>query len=212
MNRQRQLVSRLAVLTLVALAVTPVASAQVPVDDDGEPVGRYGPAVESPERGDEDIPLMSATELEDLVGPIALYPDDLLAIVLPAATYPLQVIEAARFLEELERDASLEPNPEWDDSVVALLNYPEVVELLNEDLDWTWRLGEAVVAQQEDVVSAVEAFRDRAYAAGNLRSDDYQNVDPLIRARAILVLKERPTRYTVAGVFLCVAGICLVVI
>ena len=115
-------------------------------------------------------------ELEELIGPIALYPDDLLAIVLPATAYPLQIIDAARFLEELETDATLKPDPEWDDSVVALLNYPEVIELLNEDIDWTWRLGEAVVSQQGDVVAAIETFRDRAYAAGNLKSDSYQNV------------------------------------
>ncbi len=65
--------------------------------------------------------------------------------MLPAATFPLQIVEAGRFLEELEDNPSLEPDQEWDDSIIALLNYPEVVELLNEDLDWTWRLGEAVV-------------------------------------------------------------------
>jgi hypothetical protein len=70
----------------------------------------------------------------------------------------------------------LSPDEEWDDSVIELLNYPEVVDLLNEDLDWTWRLGEAVVAQQADVVSAIESFRDRAYAAGNLKSDSHQRV------------------------------------
>ena len=177
MNRRRLYGSKIAALALIAMAIAPVAYAQVPVDDDGEPIGSYGPTAGSPELGAEEIPLMGGTELEDLVGPIALYPDDLLAIVLPAATFPLQVIEAGRFLEELESDPALEPNPDWDDSVVALLNYPEIVALMNEDIDWTWRLGEAVVAQQEDVVSAVETFRDRAYAAGNLRSDDYQNVE-----------------------------------
>ena len=177
MNTRGQHGNRLAALALIALAAAPVTYAQVPVDDSGKPVGSYEPTAESPALGAEEIPLMTSTELEDLVGPIALYPDDLLAIVLPAATFPLQVIEAGRFLDELERDPSLEPNPDWDDSVVALLNYPEVVELMNDDIDWTWRLGEAVVAQQEDVVGAVETFRDRAYAAGNLRSDDYQNVE-----------------------------------
>jgi hypothetical protein len=96
--------------------------------------------------------------------------------VLPASTYPLQLVQAQRFLEDLEEDPSLTPDDDWDDSVIALLNYPEVVELLNADLDWTWRLGEAVVAQQPDVVSAVESFRDRAYAAGNLKSDSHQTV------------------------------------
>jgi len=150
------------------------AAAQVPVDEDGNAIGGYEAATNAV--GNEDIPLLSPVELEELVGPIALYPDDLLAIVLPASAYPLQIVDAARFLEAHEADPSLEPDPDWDDSVVALLNYPEVVELLNEDIDWTWRLGEAVIAQQTDVVGAIETFRDRAYAAGNLKSDEYQQV------------------------------------
>jgi hypothetical protein len=177
MNRRRQHRNALAALTLIAMSMPPLALGQVPVDDEGKVISSYGPAAESARLGDENIPRLSATELEDLVGPIALYPDDVLAIVLPAATYPLQVIEAGRFLQELERDPALEPDSDWDDAVVALLNYPEIVSLMNEDIDWTWRLGEAVVAQQEDVVTAVETFRDRAYAAGNLRSDDYQSVE-----------------------------------
>lgn len=166
----------------LAVLVCTAASAQVPVDADGNVIGSYQTAdaealANAGGVGNEGIPLLSAAELEELVGPIALYPDDLLAVVLPASTYPLQVVQAARFLEELETNPDLKPNPEWDDSIVALINYPEVVELLNDDLDWTWRLGEAVVAQQADVVSAVEDFRDRAYAAGNLKSDGYQTVE-----------------------------------
>lgn len=172
--------SGIVTLTLLLLAAGPSATAQVPVDEEGNTVGAYETPIDAVETqstlGNEGIPLLSDVELEDLVGPIALYPDDLLAIVLPASAYPLQIIEAARFLEELETDPSLKPDPEWDDSIVALLNYPEVVELLNEDIDWTWRLGEATIAQQGDVVSAIENFRDRAYAAGNLKSDDYQTV------------------------------------
>jgi hypothetical protein len=146
----------------LALAAWPAAgNAQVPVADIEEV---------------EELPTLSSQELEELIGPIALYPDDLLAIVLPASTFPLQIVEAGRFLEDLKTDPSLKPDEDWDDSVVALVNYPEVVELLNEDLDWTWRLGEAVVSQQTDVIAAVELFRDRAYAAGNLKSDDYQLV------------------------------------
>ena len=160
---------------IAALAATPVA-AQVPVDDSGVPLADYESFEPETAAGDEDIPLLSETELQELVGPIALYPDDLLAIVLPATTYPLQLVQAQRFLEDLAEDPSLKPDEDWDDSVIALLNYPEVVELLNEDLDWTWRLGEAVVAQQADVVGAVENFRDRAYAAGNLKSDEHQTV------------------------------------
>jgi hypothetical protein len=120
--------------------------------------------------------LATAEELQALVGPIALYPDDLVAIVLPASTYPLQVVQAARFLEDREDDATLQPNEDWDDSVVALLNYPEVLQLLNDDLDWTYDLGTAVLNQRADVLSAIQDFRDEAYAAGNLRSDERQTV------------------------------------
>jgi hypothetical protein len=123
----------------------------------------------------ETKPLTPA-ELEELVGPVALYPDDLLAIVLPASTYPLQIVQAARFLEDRASDDTLKPNPEWDDSIVALLNYPEIVRMMNEDLDWTWDLGAAVLADQAAVLDAVQTFRDRAYAAGNLRTDDRQVV------------------------------------
>jgi hypothetical protein len=159
---------------LAMLLAWPAATlGQVPVDENGNPVGQAetGTIV-----ADEELPVLSATELEELIGPVALYPDDLLAIVLPASTYPLQIVQAARFLEDLENDPTLEPNEDWDDSVVALTNYPEVVEMMSDDLDWTWRLGEAVVAQQTDVIKAIEAFRDRAYAAGNLKSDDFQTV------------------------------------
>jgi hypothetical protein len=163
-------------LAIALLGLPALGIAQVPVDDNGEPYTEYSTARADAAVGDEGIPLLSANELGQLVGPIALYPDDLLAIVLPAATYPLQIVQAARFLDDVEADASLQPDESWDDSVVALLNYPEVIELLNEDLDWTWRLGEAVVAQQADVIAAVEAFRDRAYAAGNLKTDAHQTV------------------------------------
>jgi hypothetical protein len=165
----------LACLGLVLLLAQP-ALAQIPVDDNGDPIA---PIVEgaTPESfDDEELPLLSVDELEAVVGPVALYPDDLLAIVLPASTYPLQVVQAARFLEQLESDPSLKPDEEWDESITALLNYPEVVELMNDDIDWTWRLGEAVVAQQADVIAAIEVFRDRAYAAGNLKTDEYQTV------------------------------------
>ena len=119
----------------------------------------------------------TADELEELVGPIALYPDDLIAIVLPASTYPLDIVEAARFLDEREADPSLVPDEDWDDSVVALLNYPEVLRLMDEDLDWTWDLGEAFLTQRADVLDAIQRFRAAAREAGNLESDDRLVVD-----------------------------------
>ena len=161
-------------LSALVLLLPALAAGQVPVDDDGNVIGQYEAATGHGEAVTASG--LSSPELEELVGPVALYPDDLLAVVLPAAAYPLQIAAAARFLDDLEEDPSLKPDPEWDDSVVALTNYPEVVKLMNDDLDWTYRLGEAVIAEQPAVVAAVESFRDRAYAAGNLKSDEYQTV------------------------------------
>ncbi|HSD68420.1 MAG TPA: DUF3300 domain-containing protein [Woeseiaceae bacterium] len=171
MNRQSWTIA--AFCALAAIASVPAYS-QVPVDDQGNPLGS---AADAGGYGEAAQPVaLTATELAELVGPVALYPDDLLAIVLPASTYPLEIVQAARFLEQYEQDSTLQPNEEWDESVTALLNYPEVLRMMNEDIDWTWQLGDAVVNQQADVIAAVESFRDRAYAAGNLKSDQYQTV------------------------------------
>ncbi len=127
----------------------------------------------------DPIELLDAEALEMLVAPVALYPDDLLAVVLPASTYPLQVVLAARFLEDGQENAdgdAAQPSEEWDDAVVALLNYPEVVALMDNNLDWTRRLGEAVIVQEQDVIAAISAFREQAKEAGNLESDGKQEV------------------------------------
>ncbi len=171
--------SRLAtIFALLTLFAGLQAMAQVPLDGNGTPVAPISADDEKflDEPYDLGVAPLTAVELEELVGPIALYPDDLLAIVLPASTYPLQIVQAARFLEAYAIDSSLEPDESWDESVVALINYPEVIELLNDDIDWTWQLGEAVISQQEELVGAVESFRNRAYAAGNLKSDEYQTI------------------------------------
>ncbi len=123
--------------------------------------------------GPPPVPL-SAQQLEDLVGRIALYPDDLLAIVLPAATFPLDIVQADRFLQKLKQDKNLKPDARWDESIRNLLNYPEVISMMSQDLDWTQGLGEAVVSQQADVIKAIQQFRAKAATAGNLKSDDKQ--------------------------------------
>jgi hypothetical protein len=138
--------------------------------------GQTVQAQESTNPATEEQALLTTTELEELVGPIALYPDALVSIVLPASTYPLQIVQAARFLEEHETNPALKPDENWDDSVVALLNYPEVIALMNADLDWTWTLGEAALYQKTELMDAIQEFRDRAYAAGNLETDDRQVV------------------------------------
>ena len=122
-------------------------------------------------------PRMDAQRLSDLVAPIALYPDDLVAIILPASTYPLQVVEAERFLEHQKQEPDAMPDKEWDDSIVALLNYPDVVSMMDRDLDWTSDLGQAVMTDQAQVLDAIGQFRSRAKVAGNLASDDHQIVE-----------------------------------
>ncbi len=126
-------------------------------------------------------PAVSATAastetLDALVGPFALYPDDLVALILPASTQPLQLVQADRFLDKRKADPKLPLDDKWDDAVKSLLNYPEVVKMMSADLDWTSALGEAVVADQGAVLEAVQSFRRRAKAAGNLKSDDKQVV------------------------------------
>jgi hypothetical protein len=160
-NPTRRLTAAATAVTLaLAGALSISATAQQPLYDDAPVV----------------IETLSVEQLQDVVGPIALYPDDLLAVVLPASAYPLQIVQAARFLDDLERDDSLQPDPEWDESVVALLNYPEVLRTMSNDLDWTYDLGTAVVNQQADVIDAIDNFRDLAYSSGNLKTDDRQVV------------------------------------
>lgn len=193
-------------LLLTGLVLAGPALAQVPVDDAGSPYAASVAGASIEQFGDDDIPLLGSRDLETLVGPVALYPDTLLAVVLPAAAYPLQIVQAARFLDELEDDPTLAPSPDWDESVVALLNYPEILQQLNEDIDWTLELGEAVIAQQADVLAAIQRFRDRAYVAGNLKSDDRLRVtrddsiieiDPVDES-VIHVPVYRPERVVVA--------------
>ena len=120
--------------------------------------------------------LLGPDELRKLVAPVALYPDDLLAIVLPAATSPLQIVQAQRFLDKSKSDKNLKPDEEWDPSVLALLNYPEVIAKMNADLTWTEDLGNAVIDQQSDVMDMIQQVRAEASAAGYLKSDDKQVV------------------------------------
>ena len=124
----------------------------------------------------EAAPAYTSEQLEKLVGPIALYPDALLAITLPSATYPLDLVKGWRFLEARKKDPKLEPDKSLPDPVLKLLNYPDVVKMMNDDLDWTEALGEAVDTNEAGVMDAIQAFRRKAQGAGNLKSNDKQVV------------------------------------
>ncbi len=120
--------------------------------------------------------LLGPDELRKLVAPVVFYPDDLLAIVLPAATNPLQIVQAQRLLDKRKSDPKAQPDEEWDPSVLALLNYPEVIAKMNADLGWTEDLGNAVIDQQTDVMDMIQQIRAEASAAGYLKSDEKQVV------------------------------------
>jgi hypothetical protein len=115
---------------------------------------------------------LSADEMEVLVARIALYPDELIAVITAAALYPLEIVEAARFLDRYEKDKSLKPKDSWDGSVVSLLNYPDIVKMMSDDLEWTQALGDAIAYQQKDVLVAIQQLRDEAVAKGVIKTDD----------------------------------------
>jgi hypothetical protein len=121
-------------------------------------------------------------QLQQLVAPIALYPDSLVAQILAASTFPEQVVEADRWLQahpDLKGDAlgqAIDPQP-WDSSVKALTAFPSVLGNMDKNLSWTSSLGDAFFNQQQDLMNAVQVMRQRAQAAGNLRSTPQQTVD-----------------------------------
>jgi hypothetical protein len=125
--------------------------------------------------------VFSEEQLDQLVAPIALHPDPVVAQILMAVTYPLEIVEAQRWLEKNKglTDQQLEEKSaaqEWDPSVVSMLHFPEVLKVLGENLDWTQDLGDAVLAQQPDVMAAVQRMRKRAEEEGNLKTTDQQEV------------------------------------
>jgi hypothetical protein len=120
-------------------------------------------------------------ELDQLVAPIALHPDALISQILMASTYPLEVVQADRWAKQnasLKGDAltkALEAQG-WDPSVKSLVNFPQVLTMMSEKLDWTQKLGDAFLADQKRVLDTVQSLRAKAQAAGNLKSTKEQNV------------------------------------
>src|ERR1700748_3542476 len=123
----------------------------------------------------------SQAQIEQLVAPIALYPDSLLTQMLMASTYPLEVVEAARCPRNTstikgEALQSAMKAQSWDPSVKALTAVPQTLEMMNDKLAWMEELGDAFLAQQQDVLGAVQKLRAAAQAAGNLQSTPQQIV------------------------------------
>ena len=124
---------------------------------------------------------LPADQLQELVAPIALYPDALVAQILAASTYPTQIVEAERFLQQNPNLKGAELGTEvdkqaWDPSVKALTQFPSVVADMDKNLTWTSELGDANSNQQADVMSAVQTMREKAQKAGTLKSTSQQSV------------------------------------
>ena len=163
----------LRLLTVLALSLSPFALAEEPAP--------------------EDVPLFSQAELDQMLAPVALYPDELLSQILMAATYPLEVVEAARFSRahpELKgQDAVRAAEKEsWDPSVKAMLAFPQILSSMDEDLEWMRRLGDAFLAQQEQVMETVQALRKRADEAGNLKETEHVRV---VREERTIIVRNR---------------------
>ena len=131
----------------------------------------------SPVASAETSEKYGAEELEEIVGPIALYPDIVVSSILPASTVPTDVVQAARWVVKQGGEIPQAPaDSDWDESVQALVQFPDVLTWMSEELDWLEELGYAMSVQEEDVLDAIQAFRAKAKAAGNLESSDKQVV------------------------------------
>src|SRR5262252_10276327 len=164
----------------VVVASASVAHAPAPAPAQGEP------------------PPLKPEEIEALVAPIALYPDSLLSQVLMAATYPLEIVQAARWVKanpNVKGDAAVKAveNQTWDVSVKSLVAFPQILEPMNDKIDWTQKLGDAFLADQKAVLDAVQRLRQRADKSGNLKSTEQQKVIVEEAAPQQTVIKIEPT-------------------
>src|SRR2546427_2235894 len=155
----------------------------------------YGPMSQSDQQPPPAPAQLSPQELQQLVAPIALYPDALVAQILAASTYPTQIVEADRWIEShanlkgknLADEVDKQP---WDPSVKALTQFPSVLENMDKNLSWTSSLGEAYANQEQDVTDAVQQMRQEARQAGKLNSNEQENVST--QANTIVIQPANP--------------------
>ena len=146
-------------------------------------------------QGSGAAPVFKQEELEAILAPIALYPDELLAQTLMGSTYPLEIVEADRFVKadpNLKGDQlakSLEAK-NWDPSVKSLVNFPSVLGMMSEKLEWTQKLGDAFIAQEKDVMNTVQILRQKAQDSGNLKTTSEQKV--VVQEKTIVIESANP--------------------
>lgn len=125
---------------------------------------------------------LDQAQLDQILAPIALYPDTLLSHILVASTYPLEVIQAARWRAEnadLDEQQALDAveDKDWDPSVQALVPFNDLLQKLSQDLDWLQSLGSAFLVNEQQILTSVQNLRQKAYEQGNLTNNDYLNVE-----------------------------------
>jgi hypothetical protein len=146
-------------------------------------------------QGSGAAPAFKQEELEAILAPIALYPDELLAQTLMGSTYPLEIVEADRFVKanpNLKGDQlakSLEAK-NWDPSVKSLVNFPSVLGMMSEKLEWTQKLGDAFISQEKDVMNTVQILRKKAQDSGNLKTTTEQKV--VVQEKTIVIEPASP--------------------
>ena len=191
---------RLAVIAMFGWTTTaePLFAQTPPAPD---PAQQAPGAAGTPAPADQAADAYSMSDLEYLLGPIALYPDPLLALILPASTHPDQIIEAARWLENnaaaVARNDFTEVDAKpWDPSVQALTRFPDTVRMLADHPDWTESLGWAFSTQDADVAAVIQMLRAKADSAGNLKSTPEQAVTSREEggSRVIYIAPTNPER------------------
>jgi len=190
---------RLAVIAMFGWTTTaePLLAQTPPAPDPAQ----QAPGTHAPAPTDQAADVYSIADLEYLLGPIALYPDPLLALILPASTHPDQIAEAARWLESnaaaVARNDFTEVDAKpWDPSVQALTRFPDTIKMLAEHLDWTESLGWAFSVQDADVAAVIQMLRAKAESTGNLKSTPEQAVTTREEggARVIYIAPTDPER------------------
>src|SRR4029077_12651230 len=147
----------------------------------------------APEQAAVKIP---ADQLDSLVAPIALYPDALLSQTLVASTYPLEVVQLKQWLDQHKdlkgkalADAALKQD--WDPSIQALAGLPDLVKQLADNIKWTTDLGNAFIAQQSNVMDAVQRMRKKAQEAGKLKSSEQQKVETkVVESKQVIIVQQ----------------------
>jgi len=181
------------ILAIVAIVLAPMSAMSQTSAPPAPATAPPAPATAPPAPATSH--LLKAVKLEQLVAPIALYPDSLLSEVLMASTYPLEIVQAERWLRKnktLQGDAlksAVDQQP-WDDSVKSLVATPSVIDMMSTKLDWTEELGDAIIAQQADVMDAIQRLRAKAEANNKLTSTKEQTVSTKqVQGKQVIVIE-----------------------